>query len=458
MKFEVMLKGAGEVKASLTARFVSGEMEFKKKRIDFENEARVLKLGAGDGAKFTAEMARELGAMASAEAKAQGLDTLALQLEGIGPKFAEAACEGALLGAYVFDSFKSKKDKNTFVKITACCGIAEEAAAKKAHITAQNVILARDLANSPPNSATPSYIAAAAKKAAGKKITVSVLDKSDLKKNKMGAFYAVAQGSEEPAKLVIMEYKGGNKNAKPVVFIGKGITFDSGGISLKPSSGIEEMKYDMSGAAAVIMAVKAAAELELKINITALMPLTENLPDGKAYKPSDVLTTMSGKTVEVISTDAEGRLVLCDTMTYAIKKYSPEVMVDIATLTGACSAALASNAAGVMGNDPDTIALLKECGEITGERLWEFPLWEEYREMIKSKTADIKNTGGKRAGAITAGMFLKEFADGVKWAHLDIAGTAYNMEGKTYAPEGASSFGLRLLLKFAEKMAEEKKG
>ncbi|HRQ44735.1 MAG TPA: leucyl aminopeptidase [Candidatus Goldiibacteriota bacterium] len=456
MKFEVLVNKQEEAKAELTARFVTAEMEYKKKRVDFENGARILKLGAGEAAKFTPEMARELGAMAAAEAKAQGLESLALQLSGIGPVFAGAACEGALLAAYAFDGFKSKKEKNNPVKIIACCGTAEEKAAKKAGIVAQNVMLARDLANSPPNTATPSFIAAAAKKAAGKKITVTVLEKADLKKNKMGAFYAVAQGTEEPAKLVIMEYKGNNKNVKPVVFIGKGITFDSGGISLKPSAGIEDMKFDMSGAAAVIMAVKTAADLGLKINITALMPLTENLPDGKAYKPSDVLTTMSGKTVEVISTDAEGRLILCDTMTYALKKFSPEIMIDIATLTGACSAAFGSAAAGVMGNDENTVALLKECGEITGERLWELPLWDEYRDMIKSKTADIKNTGGKRAGAITAGMFLKEFAQGVKWAHLDIAGTAYNMEGKAYAAEGASGFGVRLLLEFAEKKAEGK--
>jgi leucyl aminopeptidase len=277
----------------------------------------------------------------------------------------------------------------------------------------------------------------------------------------MGAFCAVAKGSDEPARIIIMEYRGGKKGKKPVVLVGKGITFDTGGISLKPQSSalsrIEDMRYDMSGASAVMHVLKAAAELKLKLNIAGVMPCTENMPSGKAYKPGDVLKAYNGKTIEVISTDAEGRLILADAMSYAVEKYRPSALVDIATLTGAVAIALGKAATGMMGSSPELMGLMKKAGAETGERVWQLPLYEDYKELIKSKFADLKNSGNGEAGTATAGMFLKEFTGGAPWVHLDIAGTAYGIRGKHYIPDGTAGTGYRLLLSFLKKIQTEGK-
>jgi leucyl aminopeptidase len=439
---------------SASVKNSENSQEFKKKNLQPAGSRMVLFLGAGKKKDFIPERARELSGMAVKEAISVNAATITFDAEDF-HGHTGAACEGAVLASYTFDGFKSKKEKQGLKKIVfAGASAADKRLIDEARVVSANVMLARDLANSPANFATPSFLEKTARKAAleNKKIKVKVFEKEDIKKMGMGAFYAVTQGTSEPAKLIIMEYNGGKKGHRPFVFIGKGITFDSGGISLKPQAtsmgGIEDMKFDMSGAAAILALVRTAAELELKVNIIGLIPATENLPDGKAYKPSDVLTTLSGKTVEVISTDAEGRLILCDTITYAVRTYKPEVIVDIATLTGACSATFGPFCAGVMGNDDEVMESLRASGEATGERLWPLPLWDEYMDSIKSKTADIKNTGGGRAGAITAGLFLKEFVEGARWAHLDIAGTAYNVPGKSYVTDGASGFGVRLLLEF----------
>jgi len=415
---------------------------------------KVFFVGLGERKKLTPEKIRQAAGLVLKEMKGLNIETFACEAWGETATDRKAFMEGMLLADYEFTLYKSVKIKPVVKKVIIASQEKDlQAILSETKIIARAVCMARDLMNSPPNVATPSYIARQALKLgkASKKIKVTVIDKSQFLKIGMGAFHGVARGSEEPAKLITLEYNNGKKGLAPLVLIGKGITFDSGGISIKPAEKMEEMKFDMSGAAVVLSVLRAVAELKLAVNVVGVIPTTENLPSGKACKPGDILTSMSGKTIEVISTDAEGRLILCDAMTYAIKKFKPRSMVDIATLTGACVIALGNKASGLMGNDIKLIEAIKVAGESTGERVWQLPLWEEYREQIKSKYADIKNTGGRGAGTITAGIFLEEFAGDTAWAHLDIAGTAYGITGKTYIPETGSGVGVRLLLEFIKK-------
>jgi len=262
----------------------------------------------------------------------------------------------------------------------------------------------------------------------------------------MGAFLSVAKGSDEPCRFIVLEYGGGKKTERPVVLVGKAVTFDSGGISIKPSAKMEEMKYDMSGGAAVLGVMKAIGELRTKVNVIGIIPATENLPSGKASKPGDVVKSLSGQTIEIISTDAEGRMLLCDALNYGLR-YKPRFMIDLATLTGACIVALGSHAVGLMGNDADIIERLKKAGDESGERLWELPLWDEYNDSIKSDVADMKNVGNRSAGTIVGGIFLKRFVGDTPWAHLDIAGTAWADKPSAYRPKGATGVGVRLILR-----------
>ena len=268
----------------------------------------------------------------------------------------------------------------------------------------------------------------------------------------MGALLAVGQGSLHPPRLVVMEYRGTGARGKPTALVGKGITFDTGGISLKPGANMELMKHDMAGGAAVLGAMQAAAALKLPVNLVGLVPLAENMPDGRAYKPGDVVTTLSGQTVEINNTDAEGRLVLCDALHY-VQRFKPAAIIDLATLTGACVVALGHNATGVMGSDSRLLKAMVQAGEATGERLWELPLWEEYGELMKSDIADLKNAGGPHAGTISAGWFLKQFVGTNKWVHLDIAGAAWEDKGRHYLPKGATGVGVRLLVEYLKTLA-----
>ncbi|MDH5179422.1 MAG: leucyl aminopeptidase, partial [Gammaproteobacteria bacterium] len=266
----------------------------------------------------------------------------------------------------------------------------------------------------------------AASIAAGcKNMTATALEQKDMEKLGMGALLSVTRGSRQPPKLIIMEYKGGKKDQAPYVLVGKGITFDSGGISLKPGPAMDEMKFDMCGAASVIGTLRAIGELQPPINVVALVPSCENMPDGDANKPGDIVTSMSGQTIEVLNTDAEGRLILCDALTYS-EKYQPAGVIDVATLTGACVIALGKHPAGLMGNDDDLINDIKSAAEQSADRVWQLPIWEEYQEQLKSNFADMANIGGREAGAITAGCFLSRFTKKLKWAHLDIAGIAWD--------------------------------
>ncbi|HNU86467.1 MAG TPA: leucyl aminopeptidase, partial [Syntrophales bacterium] len=277
----------------------------------------------------------------------------------------------------------------------------------------------------------------------------------EMEKLGMNALLSVARGSMEPARFIILEYSGGRRGDRPFVIVGKGITFDSGGISLKPPDKMEEMKADMSGGAAVLAVVKAASELELPLNLVGLVPATENLPGGRAYKPGDVLRSMSGQTIEVISTDAEGRLILADALTYA-GRFKPRAIIDMATLTGACIIALGDDVIGMMGTDGALKESLRRAADETGEKLWELPIWEDYAELIKSDVADMKNTGGRAGGAITAAVFLSKFVGATPWVHLDIAGPAWLNKEKPYIPRGASAVGVRLLLRFLRDQALKK--
>ncbi len=337
-------------------------------------------------------------------------------------------------GAYRFDALKSDKDKKDkkhrgakklALLVSSELSAELDTAVLHGHAVATGMALAKDLGNLPGNLCTPAHLAETAE-ALGKqyKFEVEVLERDDMEKLGMGSFLSVARGSHQPPKFIVMHYKGGKAKAKPVVLVGKGITFDTGGISLKPAAEMDEMKYDMCGAASVLGTFKSVAQMGLPINLVGLIPATENMPGGAATKPGDVVTSMSGQTIEVLNTDAEGRLILCDALTYA-ERFKPECVIDIATLTGACVVALGKIPSGLLANDDELAAELLRRGTESGDRAWQLPLWDEYQELLKSNFADMGNIGGRYAGTITAACFLSRFAKAYKWAHLDIAGTAW---------------------------------
>jgi leucyl aminopeptidase len=356
---------------------------------------------------------------------------------------------------YRFDKLKSKPPPaRALEKVVFHLGDRAEisvaqAAIVRAAAIAQGIVLAKDLGNLPGNLCTPAYLAEQAHEA-GKRhgFKVRVLEKKDLEKLGMGAFLAVARGSGEPPKLIVMEYRGGARGAQPVVLVGKGLTFDAGGISIKPALEMDEMKFDMCGAASVFGALRAAALMRLPLHVVGIIPATENMPGGDAIKPGDVVTTMSGRTVEILDTDAEGRLVLCDALTYAAR-YKPAVVVDVATLTGAIVTALGHVATGVFSNSDALAREVIEAGESAWDRAWQLPLWDEYQEALKSNFADMPNIGPPGADAVVAACFLSRFAQGLPWAHLDIAGTA----SRTGADKGATGRPVALLAHFLARRA-----
>lgn len=340
---------------------------------------------------------------------------------------------------YIFDLYKSKKShknkiSNIDIIIDNNTSSSAISAFNQAIAVSNSGKLVKDLANTPPNVCTTNFMAKSAINISKKssKVKLTILEKKELEKLNMGAFLSVAQGSLQPPKLICLEYKGSKNSSKsnqPIVLIGKGITFDTGGNSLKPANSMIGMKYDMCGAATVLGLINFAIEMQLNLNIVGIMAVTENMPGRHASRPDDVVTTMSGLTVEILNTDAEGRLILCDALTYC-KKFNPKVVIDIATLTGACSAALGQHHSGVFGNNQELINDLISAGTTSGDKIWQFPMTEEYFKQIDSDIADIANIGNGQAGAITAACFLAKFAADYKWAHLDIAGTAYHAEGK----------------------------
>lgn len=358
--------------------------------------------------------------------------------------------EVTLDAAYRFDHLKSKPSDpyalaSLIINVPGKSDITlGEAGLKQGLAVAAGMQLAKDLGNSPPNLCTPTYLAEqAGELAKGYGFQLEVLEREDMEKLKMGSLLGVAKGSRQPPKLIVLQHNKGPKGQKPVVLVGKGITFDAGGISIKPAADMDEMKYDMCGAASVLGTFKAIGEMDLPLNIVGLIPTCENLPDGDAVKPGDVLTSMSGQTIEVLNTDAEGRLILCDALTYA-ERFQPAAIVDIATLTGACVIALGHHATGLFSNNDNLARELLKAGDDTFDRAWRMPLWEDYQEQLSSNFADMANIGGRAAGSVTAACFLSRFAKDVDWAHLDIAGTAW----KSGKEKGSTGRPVPLLTQF----------
>ncbi|HAK87733.1 MAG TPA: leucyl aminopeptidase [Nitrospiraceae bacterium] len=418
------------------------------------NIGRILLIGIGKQSDITPDRIRRAGGKAFSYLRGTGSKNIALSgrlFAKLSKSFAASQrpafyfIEGGLLSLYRFEKYK-KSENDKEIKTAIVLGADKGISVKWLKTTSSAVNFAKDLINSPSNDMTPAVLGRIAKSLSGKKIKVKVLEKKDMEKEGMEAYLSVSKGSAEPPKFIILEYKGGK--GAPLALVGKSITFDSGGISLKPADGMEKMKYDMSGGAAVLAVIKAASELNLPVNIVGLLPATENLPGGSASKPGDIVKSITGKTIEIINTDAEGRLVLADAIGYAIKYYKPEAVIDIATLTGACSIALGSEAAAMMGNNEGLMEKLEKAAEETYERVWPMPLYEEYKEYIKSDVADIKNSGGRNGSLVTAGYFLKEFAGDTPWVHLDIAGTAWSDKDNPYTPKGATAMGVRLVLNF----------
>ncbi|WP_257168251.1 leucyl aminopeptidase [Bradyrhizobium sp. SRS-191] len=366
------------------------------------------------------------------------------------PDQVSSLAAGVRLRAYRFDRYKTKKkDEEGDVSANVSIAVADVAAAKKAfapraHVT-DGVILARDLVNEPPNVLYPEEFAkrAAALRKLG--VTVEILDVPAMKKLGMGALLGVGQGSARPSRTVVMRYDGGKKGEQPVAFIGKGVCFDTGGISIKPAGSMEDMKGDMGGAACVVGLMHALAARKAKANVIGAIGLVENMPDGNAQRPGDIVTSMSGQTIEIINTDAEGRLVLADVLWHVATKYKPKFMIDLATLTGAILVALGTEHAGLFSNNDDLADKLLKAGQETGEKVWRMPLGSEYDKLIDSQFADMKNTGGRHGGSITAAQFLQRFVNDTPWAHLDIAGTAMGAPKSEINQSWGSGYGVRLL-------------
>lgn len=351
-----------------------------------------------------------------------------------------------VLTAYDFDKYRSEKSKTKLKRVFISTS-SKESIIEEARTVADAVNFTRDVANLPPSVGTPSQFEKIAKKIP--RVTVKVFEREDFVKLGMGGLEGVSRAAKEAGKLIILDY--GPKEMKPTLIVGKGITFDSGGISIKPSDGMDQMKFDKCGASAVLGTLKLVSDLKLKKHVIGMMPLTENLPGGSAYKPGDILTHYNGVTSEILSTDAEGRLVLADALSYGVKNFKPSEVIDLATLTGACVVALGNHYAGMMGNDEKLKQQVETASKRSWERVWELPLDSDFQEQIKSKVADIKNIGGRGGGAETAGAFLSRFVGDVPWVHLDIAGTAWtqnNTGNKPYLPPGATGYGVRLLYEF----------
>ena len=348
---------------------------------------------------------------------------------------------------YHYSTSVSKKPDPSLKKLTICCAsnATTRAAVAEGQAVGRGINVARQLGNLPGNYCTPSFLAKEAKALGRKndKLKVSILEEKQMRELGMGSLLSVSAGSDQPAKLIVMEYSGGKKSAKPQVLVGKGITFDSGGISIKPGAKMDEMKFDMCGAASVMGAMHAVTELKLPINVVAIIAASENLPSGSATKPGDVVTSMSGQTIEILNTDAEGRLVLCDALTYA-ERFKPAAVIDIATLTGACVVALGKHASGLYSNDDAFARRLLDAGEKSSDRAWHMPLWDDYQNQLDTPFADIANVGGPEAGSVTAACFLSRFTKNMTWAHLDIAGTAWLSAG----PKGATGRPVGLLMQY----------
>ena len=422
---------------------------------------RLLLVGLGEKHDLTVEKVREAAGTAAKAIRDMGLSTAAIPIPiEATPEMIQAAAEASLLSLYQFnehktaiadDDKKKQLESITFLVENKQIQATVETAVQRGQTIANGTLLARDLSNQPANHLTPTQLAEKAQSVAeASGLNCEIFDKATLEEKGFRTLLAVAQGSVEEPRFIILEYTPDGEEQDPVVIVGKGITFDTGGISLKEGKDMHEMKHDMSGAAAVISAMKVIGQLKPNVRVIGVIPVTENMPSGTAVKPGDVITSYGGKTIEILNTDAEGRLVLADALGWVAQQYNPKGVVDLATLTGAVIICLGHIAAGAMGTDPELMAKVKSAAEKTHERVWELPLWDDYDEGVKSKVADVQNIGDGGAGTIAGGAFLKKFAEGYPWVHLDIAGMAWGMKGGSYIPEGASGYGVRLLVQLVE--------
>ena len=454
---------------SLTARgktintLLNGQISLAHKRGDikgkhsettifYSENCPVIVIGLGKADEFETECIRKVGGTLVKKAIIKKYAHVACENFGgmSSAPFGRALAEGLVLGSYQFNDYLTKKKDELFEldKVTVSGG--SRVGIDKGSIVASGICFARNLGNHPGNVTTPTRLAHEAKKIGRRgKMKVSVFDREKFTEIGMGALAGVAAGTDEPPKFILMEYWGTKKSVKPKVLVGKGLTFDSGGISIKPAAKMDEMKFDMCGSAVVLGCMQVIATLKPKINVVAAISSTENLSGAKAYKPGDILTAYNGKTIEVLNTDAEGRLILADALSYVSKHYDPAFIFDFATLTGAVLVALGHIATGIMGTNEKLIEKVKKSSAKTGEKVWEFPLWKEYCEQVESKIADVKNIGAPmQAGTIAGGAFLKEFVgEDIPWVHFDIAGTAWGEKEKSYGPKaGATGNVIRLVL------------
>ncbi len=424
---------------------------------------RVLVVGLGEREDFSSDRARDVSAKVARYLRDQGVDSYSTIIHGAGiggfalQDAGEALVEGVLLGTYRFDRYKTEQEERRDLKRVAVVVKDPEdvkpaqAAVRWAETVASATNFTRDLVALPARDKTPKRLAEIAREVAEETgLECKIIEREEAEKLGMGGFLGVARGSEEPPSFIVLRYRGGGKAEPPIAVVGKGITFDSGGLNIKTYEYMKDMKEDMGGAAATLGVLKAAAELKLPLNLLGIAPCTENLPSGKATKPGDVLKTYLGKTIEVLNTDAEGRLILSDGLGYATD-FGPQAIIDMATLTGACKVALGKKTTGMMGTSKELMDRLTRAGERTGDYVWPLPLFDDYEEQIKSDVADVKNVGGRYGGAITAALLLRKFVKDVPWVHLDIAGTV-TTDGKAdsiqreYMPKGPTGVGVRLLL------------
>jgi leucyl aminopeptidase len=428
--------------------------------------SRLIVVGAGKLSAIKDNDFLKLGGAAAGKLRA-GDDAATIIAElpdgAMKPDQAAAIASGVLLRAYKFDRYKTKKKdgEDTALRADVSLAVEDVAAARKAfapsaHIV-DGVITARDLVNEPPNVLFPVEFARRAGQLRKLGVEVEILDVKAMTKLGMGALLGVAQGSTQPGRTVIMRWNGGKRGDQPIAFVGKGVCFDTGGISIKGAANMEDMKGDMGGAACVVGLMQALAARKAKVNAVGAIGLVENMPDGNAQRPGDIVTSMSGQTIEIINTDAEGRLVLADVLWYVAKKFKPKFMVDLATLTGAIMVALGTEYAGLFSNNDELAERLSKVGQATGERVWRMPLGPEYDKQIDSQFADVKNTGGRNGGSITAAQFLQRFVDDTPWAHLDIAGTAMGAPKSEINQSWGSGFGVRLLERLVAEYYEARK-
>jgi leucyl aminopeptidase len=420
---------------------------------------KVMLIGLGKREKFTKETARIVAGKAALKAKEMGLTDISVipfsnQLdEGL----IEAIAEGILLSLYSFKQYKTNDEASNSSGLRQVTLITNSESSNyqeiinNVNLVIQAVFFARDLGNLPPNECSPAYLANVATSLGNEyQMKTRIIERYEMESIKLAGVVAVGKGSNNPPKMIIIEYNGAHAEQRPYLLAGKAVTFDTGGISLKPGDKMDEMKFDKCGGCTVLGILKAASSLKIPVNIVGIIPCVENMPSATSYRPGDIIQMHNGKTVEVLNTDAEGRIILADAISYGISSYNPKAIIDLATLTGACIIALGANVAAAIGTSKELITNLTRISQETGEKIWELPLFDEYHDQLRSNVADIKNIGGRPGGAITAAAFLSNFTDNIPWVHLDIAGTAWTQEGtyeRSYNPKGATGFGLRTIVK-----------